>query len=116
MGYKDASEFAEILYKTYPLLSSLSKEQLHGVDLNVLWVPSQDDQTLIEELGARLRKYVVIYNADYEPKKGHLCRMIKAAALELDQIKKVQEAERRLTAKNKILVVYEKPLMLNQHF
>lgn len=97
--------------KSYPMLTFLSEEQLNAVDLNVLWIPSQEDQLVIDELSARLDKYVVIYKSNYEPLKGHLCRMIKAATLDSNQINEVETAERRLTTKNQIVVVYEKPLV-----
>lgn len=113
MEYSESIKFEELLYASYPLFSYLSREQINAVDLNVLWVPSKDDQALIDELGIMLGKHVVIYNHNYEPKKGHLCRMIKAAVLESNQIREVQAVEQKLGAKNKIIVVYEKPVTLN---
>ena len=109
MEHSESIKSEELLYASYPLLSYLSREQINSVDINVLWVPSKDDQALIDDLGVMLGKHVVIYNQNYEPKKGHLCRMIKAAALEVNQIKEVQAVEQKLGAKNKIIVVYEKP-------
>jgi hypothetical protein len=52
----------------------------------------------------------VIYNSDYEPKKDHLCRLIKSADLDSEQINYVKEIERQLCDQSKIVVVYEKPL------
>jgi hypothetical protein len=40
----------------------------------------------------------------------------RAAPLDSNEINEVQAAELRLTAKNKILVVYEKPVILYQDF
>ncbi|MBL0744690.1 hypothetical protein [Chryseolinea lacunae] len=101
------------LFKAYPLLAFLTEQQTDSVDLNVLWMPTLADQTLIDDLSAELNQYVVIYNRDYEPQKAHLCRMIKAAMLDSDQVKAVQAIEQRLIAKNKIVVVYERPVVFN---
>ena len=116
MEYSESRKFEELIYASYPLFSYLSREQINAVDMNVLWVPSNDDHALIDALGAMLDKHVVIYNPTCEPKKGHLCRMIKAAVLESNQIKEVQAVEQKLGDKDKVLVVYEKPIMLNPHF
>ena len=114
MAGKNFVYFTQTMHcKSYPLLAFLSEEQLNSVDLNVLWIPSKEDQLIIDELIARLDKYVVIYKTNYEPRKGHLCRMIKAATLDSNQINEVQQAERRFATKNNIVVVYEKPLVFS---
>lgn len=105
-----------ILFQSYPLLSALTPEQCHAVDLNVLWIPTHEDKTAIDKLSARLDRYVVIYKKGYTPKKGHLCKMLKAAELDDNQIAEVQRVEKQLASEDKVVVVYEKPVVFNPDF
>ncbi|TGL76463.1 hypothetical protein [Leptospira yasudae] len=95
----------------HSFLNQLSERILEELDLNVLLIPNETQKNRILLLEKEMGAYVVLYKKDVEPQGRHLCKTIRSAVLNEDQIRSVMEFERELRQTQDLIVVaYQKPI------
>ena len=100
----------------YPFLKQIPVHILITLDLNSLYVPTRQEQTMLAGLSASLKKPVVIYRKQYTPQGAHLCKTIRSAELSHDQLHTLLACEANLDSHDKVLVAYSDPVELTTSF
>lgn len=94
----------------YPFLKQIPPDTLETLDLNSLYIPTEQEQSMLSGLSALLEKPVVIYRKHYTPHGAHLCRTIRSAELTHDHLEALRACEAKLAANDKVLVAYSDPV------
>lgn len=97
----------------YPFLNQIPPDILDALDLNSLYIPTRQEQSILLALSALLKKPVVIYRKHYTPRGAHLCRTIRSAELTHDQLNALMACEAKLTPNDKVLVAYNDPVEIS---
>ncbi|MBT1699037.1 hypothetical protein KK083_19235 [Fulvivirgaceae bacterium PWU4] len=94
----------------YPFLEQIPPDLLDTLDLNSLYIPTEQERSTLSELSALLKNPVVIYKKHYTAHGAHLCRTIRSAELTHDQLDALRACEAKLAANDKVLVAYCDPV------
>jgi hypothetical protein len=100
------------ILKAYPFLEQIPGHLLAALDLDALYLPTAGEKAALSALSALLKKQVVIYRNGYTPRGAHLCRTIRSATLNDDQLNALLACEAGLDSPDKVLVAYEDPVDL----
>jgi|GEM_PF-3770586 len=95
----------------YPFLLEIPGQLLDMIDLEVLHIPTNDENQLIVRLSHDLGKNVVVYRKDITSKGVHLCHVLRAADLTSPQLETLNTVE-KLFPSGQVVVAYDKPLKI----
>ncbi|MCG6194383.1 hypothetical protein LFX25_14130 [Leptospira sp. FAT2] len=103
----------EITFKHHSFLNQIPQPILEELDLNVLWIPNEEQKKKILLLEKKTGTHIVLYKKDVEPQGRHLCKTIRSADLDQDQIRSVLEFEQEQEPiQDLIVVAYQRPVVL----
>ncbi|RHX92955.1 hypothetical protein [Leptospira stimsonii] len=96
----------------YPFLLDLPEPIRNELDLQMLLIPSHEQKEKIRGLEEKTNSFIVLYKKDYEPRGKHLCKTIRSAELESDQLKSISQFELEIQKETDLIVVaYHKPVL-----
>ena len=109
-------KFLSDLRENVAFLKEIPDDIYFKLDPSELYLPDDDIAKLRSELETRLGHYIMTYNADVFnltiPIERHLCANLKEVVLTGEQLKILQDYERRVKEKGVTFVAYQKPLKL----
>ena len=95
----------------YPFLVDIPIYSLTSLELNEIYLPTEDEQNLLSELTILINHHLVFYKPNFISNGRTLCQTIKVAELTTDKIRILKSFENNFK-KDVILVAYNKPLKM----
>lgn len=93
----------------YPFLSEIPNEVRNTIDLDVLYIPSVREWSLLDVLSGDLKKNLVVYKKGHVSKGVHLCRVLQFGSLTIAQLRALNATQDHFPNEH-VIVAYEKPL------
>ncbi|MCG6168983.1 hypothetical protein [Leptospira sanjuanensis] len=103
----------EITFKHHSFLNQIPQPILEELDLNVLWIPNEEQKKKILLLEKKTGTHIVLYKKDVEPQGRHLCKTIRSADLNKNELDAIQNFEFKVNETADLIVVaYQRPVVL----